>query len=262
MSIQVNTGAGAPMSKGEFIRYFGTDTDGGNFDFFFAFPGVKSWYGKPFLTKWLDRDTWEPAPPTGNFDTPAAPGTFAPWRWFRRSSSNRHEFSNGDGASINPGGSLLARGYSSSAVVNTTGHIDLDNTNYDFPPLYFNANGDAKTISYSVGGSYSCTLAPTLRFRVFLGSAALADVTFTCVSGATNRQWLLEGRAHCVSSGAGGTVRSFGRFYDGATDVLTSNPSGAVDTTITRQLKVTAQWGTAAAGNTTQATSLLYRAEN
>jgi len=118
-----------------------------------------------------------------------------------------------------------------------------------------------------VVGVASVTGTPTMTFRTRIGGtggtqlSTSGSITFS--SGVQNKPWGVEFYMTCVTTGASGTMRAWGQTTEnfatagngptisGATSRLDVSTSAITsDTTIARDLVVTATWGTASASNT------------
>lgn len=156
---------------------------------------------------------------------------------------------------------------STVAVQNTTTETDLLSASVTLPAHFF---VQGRTVRITARGIESNIAAPgTLRLRVYLGTAVVLDTgSQTPPDNLTNRGWRLDGEITCRSSGGSGSVMAQGFFTlstSGATgttwDCENTTPQ-TVDTTASMQLRITAQWGTADAGNALSATNVLIEAIN
>lgn len=109
-----------------------------------------------------------------------------------------------------------------------------------------------RTIRYKARGVLSSTGGPTLRMRCKLGGVTIADTGAVAQVGTpTNAEWELDVELVVRTDGAGGTAFAQGHFtYNGVTVPMSAIATVAVNTTITNAIDITAQWGTAAAGDT------------
>lgn len=118
-----------------------------------------------------------------------------------------------------------------------------------------------------VVGVASVTGTPTMTFRARIGGTGGTQLTtsgtITFSSGVQNKPWGVEFYMTCVTTGASGTLRAWGQTTEnfattgngatisGATSRMDVSTSAITsDTTIARDLVVTATWGTASASNT------------
>jgi hypothetical protein len=107
---------------------------------------------------------------------------------------------------------------------------------------------------------------PTMIFRSRIsgvaGTAIASSGTLTSSSGVTNKNFEVDLLVSCITTGAAGTIRGVqmvtqtltiaGAAPSAATQTIMDGASAAitVDTTVSRDLVITAQWGTANASNT------------
>ena len=117
-------------------------------------------------------------------------------------------------------------------------------------PLDSVAVGDC--FQFRAGGIFSAGANPTLRLKLFFGSVFIGDTLAVVISNATNSHWVLEGTATVRSIGPTGTISVEGGFTTSENDHFgfTFLVPTIVDTTINNNIDITAQWGTASAGNT------------
>jgi hypothetical protein len=107
-------------------------------------------------------------------------------------------------------------------------------------------------------GQFATTGTPTIRWRVKLGSTILIDSGIITSPNNANGLFFLDVYIYFLVIGGAGSVRvDFeGRLTTATAGVVTPTffvgdvGSSAMDTTVNQTLDVTAQWGTAAAGNT------------
>lgn len=101
---------------------------------------------------------------------------------------------------------------------------------------------------------------PTLQLRSRLGGVAgtlLGDTTTSPATIAvTSIPWRVEVEIVCITDGASSTWQTFmtfnGLVYSSTVPARYFNPatSGSIDSTVAKDLVITAQWGTTASGNT------------
>lgn len=89
----------------------------------------------------------------------------------------------------------------------------------------------------------------TVTLRVKIGSTTIATVA-TTAGNVTNEPWNLSSIMTVRSVGATGTVSNFTKINVSGADNSTANEATTVDTTVSEDITVTAQWDAADAGNT------------
>jgi hypothetical protein len=126
-----------------------------------------------------------------------------------------------------------------------------------------------KTIAFDVTGTIINTGTPTLRVRVKLGSDTVIDTGVATTSAITGtRSIRVQGMLTCRTTGVSGTV--FGQatisYGTGASTIVfldaTNTAATTIDTTLSRVIDVTAQWGTASASNTIVGTNSFIKILN
>ncbi len=106
--------------------------------------------------------------------------------------------------------------------------------------------------NFRAGGVFSAAANPTLRLRLKFGTLIVGDSGAVVVSNVTNAHWVLEGTATIRSIGAAGTIMVEGSFLTSAGDhfeFVFLVPT-IINTTQNNNVDITAEWGTAAVGNT------------
>lgn len=106
-------------------------------------------------------------------------------------------------------------------------------------------------------GSTDTTGTPTIRFRFYVGSAAGANLIFDSGSGttngaATNKPWSILAWMMVITTGTTGTFEGFGlanSAHINASPLTNNNHASTINTTVSNDVIVTAQWGTANASN-------------
>lgn len=138
-------------------------------------------------------------------------------------------------------------------VADTTSETSIVGAGVGDKTLRVNALRVGSTIRLTVRGFISDVGNPTLNIRVKLGSTTMVSTGAVALSAAlSNADFSLEVLLTCRSIGASGTVVANGYFmYSNGTtlDMVTTTPT-TIDTTITEEVGVTVEWGTANAGNT------------
>ena len=155
-------------------------------------------------------------------------------------------------------GGLYTQTASSTPVTNTTTETSL--LDGGVGSLMVPANG------FKIGDSFHAILTGhvsavnnhTLRIRIKANSIVLSDTSAITMAGTTSKHWKLEvyftvrtlGASGVASIAAGGAfmyTKNASTNFEG-TNFSTETTTG-FDTTISNTLSVTAQWGTANAGN-------------
>lgn len=106
--------------------------------------------------------------------------------------------------------------------------------------------------NFRAGGVFSAAANPTLRLRLKFGTLVVGDTGAVVISNVTNAHWVLEGTATIRSIGATGTIMVEGSFLTSAGDhfeFVFLVPT-IINTTQNNNVDITAEWGTAAVGNT------------
>jgi len=113
---------------------------------------------------------------------------------------------------------------------------------------------------------------PTLRIRVRLGGIAgtvVMDTTAVLVGIGTNNWFEAQGIITCRTTGGAGTVFSQGQFQyrEGTGDntkilPMANTTTTAIDTTVSQEIVVSAEWGTADADNTITSTNIIIETLN
>jgi hypothetical protein len=110
-----------------------------------------------------------------------------------------------------------------------------------------------------VSGTCDITGTPALTFRARLGGLTGTILGAVGITGAanTNRPWRAKVALCCLTTGAGGTWTSFFEeisMIAGSATPLIDNATGVPqNTTVSNDLVITVQWGTASASNTLRA---------
>jgi len=106
--------------------------------------------------------------------------------------------------------------------------------------------------NFRAGGIFSALANPTLQLLLKFGTLTIGDSGAVVISNVTDAHWVLEGTATFRSIGATGTVSVEGGFTTSAGDhfEFVNLAPVIVDTTQDNAGDITAQWGTANAGNT------------
>lgn len=144
-------------------------------------------------------------------------------------------------------------------VANTVTETNLSGTGVGTLTLPANALAAGTTLKFTAFGLHSATGNPTIRVRIYAGATVLLDTTAVTSGNSTNAIWDLRGLVTCYTTGNTGTVWAEG-FYEetgGGTGKFEMANTAAItlDTTTSQTLKLTVQWGTAAAGNSISMTN-------
>lgn len=154
----------------------------------------------------------------------------------------------------------------SATVANTTAETALSSTGEGSLTLPANYLRVGRTIRVKAWGYHSSTAGPTIRIRIKLGSTTVLDTTAINSGNGTNKMWTVDGVITCRTTGGSGTVFGQGFYAElhpsGTTDSMVNTGATTVDTTATQAISVTAQWGTANAGNTITCTNLTVETQN
>ena len=147
---------------------------------------------------------------------------------------------------------------SSTPITNTTSELSL--LDGGVGSLFVPANGFRKGDAFHaiLTGQISAINNNTLEIRVKAGNVLLADTGIITLDGTTNKDWELEiyfsineiGGVGVASIGTGGNfnyVKDAGGALEGTIFSFVNNTT--FDTTISNNLEITAQWGSANTGN-------------
>lgn len=146
-----------------------------------------------------------------------------------------------------------------ATVGNSTAETTLTAAGTGTRVLPANILSAGKTIRVTARGYVSETGNPTFRVRIKLGATTILDTTAVSFTGnLTNQEWSVSADITCRTTGVSGTVMGQGRFVCETGDVfgMVLTAAVTVNTTTTETVDVTAQWGTAAAGDTITCTNL------
>lgn len=139
-------------------------------------------------------------------------------------------------------------------VANTLTETPLTGTGTGSLTLPANFLTVGKTLKITAFGFHSAAGSPTLQLRVYLSTTVVLDTTAVTAGTSTNAVWELRALITCATTGAGGTLNAQGFYMEaaGGTNLfgMINTAAVALDTTASQVLKITAQWGTAALGNT------------
>lgn len=145
-----------------------------------------------------------------------------------------------------------------ASVSNTTTETSIVGSGVGSATIPASRMRAGSTYRIRVLGYYSTASSPgTLRLRVKLGSTTVLDTTAKTAHGsASSAQFEVEGTITCRTTGASGTVMGQGRalfpqtnnFTDGCW-TMTNTATTTINTTSSQTIDVTAEWGTADAGN-------------
>lgn len=145
-------------------------------------------------------------------------------------------------------------------VANTTTETTLISTGIGTVTLPTNFFVAGKTIRIKAWGYMSSTGNPTLTVKLKLGSTTVC--TYTGTSGnPSNNSWQVDSVITCRTTGSSGTVFGQGLFEEvhGSGLVVGSDNTATttINTTSSLAVNLTAQWGTANAGNTITITNFV-----
>lgn len=115
-----------------------------------------------------------------------------------------------------------------------------------------------KSIKIRLSGFHSSTGSPTITIRIKVGGATIATASGTSGNG-SNDGFSAEMQITCRSTGLTGSIFGQGSYQElhagGLVQGLNMTGPATVDTTGTLAVDITAQWGTAALGDTMTATN-------
>jgi len=110
-----------------------------------------------------------------------------------------------------------------------------------------------------IEGTFQTTGTPTIQFRIKFGTTVVGDSTAITAPNNSNGSFVIDTYLFVYVVGAAGSVRveMIGAISPALTGIVTltnfrGNNLTGVDFTVSQTLDVTAQWGTAAAGNSVQ----------
>lgn len=153
----------------------------------------------------------------------------------------------------------VATSAAETTVISTTGSGGLE--------VLKNSMTVGKTYRIQLAGYYSNTGTPTLDLKVKFGTTVLLDTgVLTTATGATNREFMVDGLITVYTVGSSGAVRGQG-LYLSPTETILVNPmintsNVTVDTTANNTFNVTIQWGTSSSSNTITVTNLVIEELN
>lgn len=165
--------------------------------------------------------------------------------------------------------SLLFVATESATVSNTTTETTLLSSGWGSKTLDAGFWYVGRTARVVVSGTIVNTGTPTIRIRVKLGSVTVVDTTALGTTAITaTGHFEASTYITCRSVGASGTVFAQGT-YDYSTTTsshvrlrATNTSTATINTTISADVDVTAQWGTANVNNTITGTNVIIEALN
>ena len=138
----------------------------------------------------------------------------------------------------------------SAAIANTAAETAFNKV-YTIPANTLWAGGSV--VRVRAAGRYSTTGTPNLTLKIRLGGNIISGVLSLTANNASSYGWSAEADAIVLTSGAGGTARG-GFAVTNVLGVASYGPvysvSFALNTTIARDVDITAQWGAADPANT------------
>jgi hypothetical protein len=162
-----------------------------------------------------------------------------------------------------PGGNLFVQ-TADVTIANSVAETTLLGAGQGSLTLPANFFRTGKTIKIQMRGRVSTTGTPTYRVRIKLGATTVLDTgTVTFAGTISNNQWVVDAVITCRTTGVSGAFMSQGSFHEEPDNRagMTNTATIAVDTTTSKVIDVTWQWGTASASNTITATNVLVEAE-
>lgn len=163
-------------------------------------------------------------------------------------------FSDGIWLDVQPANDILFIQMNDVVIENTTDEIDLLSDFEDSTQYNFTANSLEGTGTYEIylSGYHTSTDNPELNIKVYLGSSAIASVSFNSVVS-DRAYWGIRYTFTVRTIGDTGTVYGTGFFnelHKGGDfhGMFNDDPIG-IDTTISNAFRVTAAWGTANPSN-------------
>lgn len=139
----------------------------------------------------------------------------------------------------------------STAIANTVTETVLSGSTYNVPVGYARVR---RVFRLTAWGFYSTTGTPNLQFRVRADTGLTLSPAqggnLTTISGASSRVWMVRSTMIVNVAGAGGNMS--GMIESSVDNNVYNVRSGfaSIDWTSTKQLSLTATWGTASASNT------------
>jgi hypothetical protein len=143
-------------------------------------------------------------------------------------------------------------------IANSTTETTISSTGVGTLTLPANFFVAGKTVRIKGHGFHSSTGSPTLNLKVKFGSTVIDATGTHTMHNVTNGYFGFESMITCRTTGASGTVFAQGVFTD-VNDLVSMGNTATitVNTTTTQAITITAQWGTANAGNTISLTNLV-----
>ncbi len=170
----------------------------------------------------------------------------------------------GDDSRFTPSATTVFTQTADATVANTTTETALVGTGIDSVTLAADYLAAGKSVRVSAAGFYGTQAASvTIRFKVKFGSTIVLDSgAITPTGGVSSRLWALDAIISCRSSGGAGSVHGQGRVTlctaaaAAPTVVAMVNTSAvAINTTISMDVGMTAQWGAGVAAADTITTT-------
>lgn len=162
--------------------------------------------------------------------------------------------------------------HSTGAVFTQTATVSLSNSvtettligsgtgTVTLPADFFRAG---TTLYFYATGYHSSTGNPTITIRVKFGSTTILTMTGTSGNSSSDT-FVIEGLINCRTTGASGTAMGQGTYTEVHSNGLRAGSdktsTTTINTTISNVFNITAQWGTANAGNNIHLTNLVLLA--
>ena len=145
-------------------------------------------------------------------------------------------------------------------VANTTSETTLSGSGVGSLVLPANFLITGRSLRVRGFGYHSSTGNPTITLKFKLGSIVVGTITGTSGNG-SNDGFEFDGILTCRTTGASGTVFVQGRYEElqnsGLREGGGNTSTTTIDTTASQTVSITAQWGTANAGNTISLTNFI-----
>lgn len=119
--------------------------------------------------------------------------------------------------------------------------------------LAANALSVGQVIRFTASGTYGTALlvAPTITLSVKFGSTVVASGSQTLILNLANKGWSLDAQFIVFATGSSGTIEGQGDFsFDTAVTKTVNTSSITVNTTVSNDLQISANWSAANSNNT------------
>lgn len=168
-------------------------------------------------------------------------------------------------ANQNPIGLLFVQ-TASATIANSTTETAISSTGVGSLTLPANFFIIGRTIRITGRGFHSSTANPNITLKIKFGSTVMLTTGAVQSKNGSSDAFVISGDITCRTTGASGAFMSQGQYLElqstGVLYGMKNTATVAVDTTTTQAITVTAQWGTANAGNTITLTNLTVESLN